>query len=224
MNDGAFQVSRVSGQPVTDAELLTDLRRVAQHLNASAVSQPQYREHGLYATQRLGAASALGTRQYLQRGFHSPTRSIFQTNVYSRTCLLFGSTTDDSHAEANSLRHRPPYRRRHTTVVLAAGRLRSMRSSATRTPPISIHLLSGRSHPSRVVAPQDATHPFVCAGRFFSATVSLVVAAGVVQRPAQAQNFTLTTSTLGATEARPRLRTSRRFVPIATLANNRLTV
>jgi len=48
MNDGAFHVSRVSGQPVTDAELLADLRRVAHQLNTSAVSQPTYQKHGQY--------------------------------------------------------------------------------------------------------------------------------------------------------------------------------
>jgi hypothetical protein len=48
MNDQPFHVSRVSGQPVTDSELLADLRRVAKQLNASAVSQPIYREHGQY--------------------------------------------------------------------------------------------------------------------------------------------------------------------------------
>lgn len=48
MNEGTFHVSRVSGQPVTDAELLADLRRVAQLLNSSAVSMPKYHEHGQY--------------------------------------------------------------------------------------------------------------------------------------------------------------------------------
>jgi hypothetical protein len=48
MNNGSFQVSRVSGQPVTDAELLTDLRRVAELLNSSTVSRPTYPRHGRY--------------------------------------------------------------------------------------------------------------------------------------------------------------------------------
>jgi hypothetical protein len=49
MSDGEFHVSRVSGQQVTDAELLADLRRVAQLLNSSAVSRHQYHEHGQYS-------------------------------------------------------------------------------------------------------------------------------------------------------------------------------
>ena len=43
-----FQLSRVSGQPVSDAELLADLCRVAQLLGATTVSQPKYAEHGSY--------------------------------------------------------------------------------------------------------------------------------------------------------------------------------
>jgi hypothetical protein len=48
MNKPAFQLSRVSGQPVSDAELLADLRRVARLLGATSVSVPQYRQHGHY--------------------------------------------------------------------------------------------------------------------------------------------------------------------------------
>jgi hypothetical protein len=43
-----FRLSRVSGQPVGDDELLADLRRVAQLLGTSGVSQPQYEQHGEY--------------------------------------------------------------------------------------------------------------------------------------------------------------------------------
>lgn len=48
INDGRFQVSRVPGQPVSDAELLSDLRRVAELLHASSVSRPTYPKHGRY--------------------------------------------------------------------------------------------------------------------------------------------------------------------------------
>ena len=43
-----FKVSRVSGQPVNDDELLTDLRRVAELLAGIRVSRPQYIRHGRY--------------------------------------------------------------------------------------------------------------------------------------------------------------------------------
>jgi hypothetical protein len=43
-----FLVSRVSGAPVSDAELLADLRRVADIISRSTVRQREYRQHGKY--------------------------------------------------------------------------------------------------------------------------------------------------------------------------------
>ena len=48
MNNAPFRLSRVSGQAVSDAELLADLKRVSQLLKATTVSEPRYREHGTY--------------------------------------------------------------------------------------------------------------------------------------------------------------------------------
>lgn len=45
MKSKKFQLLRVSGQPVTDSELLADLKRVAELLNATTVSMPQYKQH-----------------------------------------------------------------------------------------------------------------------------------------------------------------------------------
>ena len=50
---------RVSGQPVSDAELLADLRRVAEMLGTSTVSMPKYREHGKFDESNL--AKRFGT-------------------------------------------------------------------------------------------------------------------------------------------------------------------
>ncbi len=44
-----FKLKRVSGQPVSDAELLIDLKFVAGMLNSPTVSQSKYREHGKFA-------------------------------------------------------------------------------------------------------------------------------------------------------------------------------
>ncbi len=43
-----FKLTRVSGQPVEDVELLADLKRVAEMLGASTVSMPKYNECGKY--------------------------------------------------------------------------------------------------------------------------------------------------------------------------------
>lgn len=68
MNDGSFHVARVSGQPVTNAELLADLRHVAQQLNASVVSQPQYRELGLYSETTIGRRFGTWNKAILKAG------------------------------------------------------------------------------------------------------------------------------------------------------------
>jgi hypothetical protein len=41
MEKKAFELSRVSGQPVSDAELLDDLRRVAASLGKTTVGQKE---------------------------------------------------------------------------------------------------------------------------------------------------------------------------------------
>jgi len=48
MISGKFKLTRVSGQPVDDAELLADLKRIAEMLGASTVSMLKYREYGQY--------------------------------------------------------------------------------------------------------------------------------------------------------------------------------
>lgn len=49
MASSKFKLTRVSGQPVSDAELLADLKRVAEMLDSLNISQPKYRELGQYA-------------------------------------------------------------------------------------------------------------------------------------------------------------------------------
>lgn len=48
MSSNNFKLSRVSGQPVSDSELLMDLKRVSEMLNTSKVSMPKYNELGNY--------------------------------------------------------------------------------------------------------------------------------------------------------------------------------
>jgi hypothetical protein len=59
MQKKAFELSRVSGQPVSDAELLGDLRRVATSLGKTTVGQKEYRRIGRYddstTTRRFGS-------------------------------------------------------------------------------------------------------------------------------------------------------------------------
>lgn len=59
MTSEKFKLARVSGQPVSDKELLADLRRVAESLGASTVSMPKYRELGKFDNSNL--AKRFGT-------------------------------------------------------------------------------------------------------------------------------------------------------------------
>jgi hypothetical protein len=48
MTRNRFHLTRVSGQPVSDAELLADLKSVASKLDATTISEPHYRQYGRY--------------------------------------------------------------------------------------------------------------------------------------------------------------------------------
>jgi len=53
VNSGPFELSRVRGIPVTDAQLIEDLRRVANQVRSNTASQPQYSLHGRYDMRNL---------------------------------------------------------------------------------------------------------------------------------------------------------------------------
>lgn len=74
MTSSQFKLSRVRGVPVTDAQLIEDLKRVAALIGSDTVSQPQYSLHGRYdmrnLSRRLGgwnaalSAAGLGPTSY----------------------------------------------------------------------------------------------------------------------------------------------------------------
>lgn len=74
MSSSQFRLSRVRGIPVTEAQLIDDLKRVAAHIGSDTVSQPQYSLHGRYdmrnLSRRLGgwnaalSAAGLGPTSY----------------------------------------------------------------------------------------------------------------------------------------------------------------
>jgi hypothetical protein len=68
MSKPAFQLSRVSGQPVSNAELLADLRRVAQSRGTPGVSQPQYRQHGHYGDTTIARRFGSWNKALLEAG------------------------------------------------------------------------------------------------------------------------------------------------------------
>ena len=82
MDSGLFKLSRVRGVPVTDSQLIEDLKRVADLIGSETVSQPQYSLHGRFdmrnLSRRLGgwdaalSASGLGATAF--RGEYSDER------------------------------------------------------------------------------------------------------------------------------------------------------
>lgn len=74
MTSSQFKLSRARGVPVTDAQLVEDLKRVAVLISSDTVSQPQYSLHGRYdmrnLSRRLGgwnaalSAAGLGPTSY----------------------------------------------------------------------------------------------------------------------------------------------------------------
>jgi len=59
MEKKGYELTRVSGQPVSDAELLDDLRRIASDLGKTTIGQKEYRQIGRYddstVTRRFGS-------------------------------------------------------------------------------------------------------------------------------------------------------------------------
>lgn len=53
MTSSPFKLSRVRGVPVTDAQLIEDLKRVADLTGTKTVSQPQYTQHGAFDMRNL---------------------------------------------------------------------------------------------------------------------------------------------------------------------------
>lgn len=82
MTSVPFKLSRVRGIPVTDVQLIDDLKRVASLVGDATVSQPQYSQHGLFdmrnLSRRLGgweaalSAAELGPTSY--KGEYSDER------------------------------------------------------------------------------------------------------------------------------------------------------
>ena len=48
MTDNRFHLTRVSGQPLSDEEIISDIKFVASKLGAETVSMPKYKQHGKY--------------------------------------------------------------------------------------------------------------------------------------------------------------------------------
>lgn len=129
MSSGPFRLSRVRGVPVTDAQLIEDLRRVAALRGSDTVSQPQYSEHGRFdmrnLSRRLGgwdaALAVAGLKPTSYQGEYPASAS-------SRTFLSCGSTSVVNRGAPNwhSRRRRSHNRHIHEGSILGPERLRRL--------------------------------------------------------------------------------------------------
>lgn len=53
MESNQFKLARVRGVPVSDEQLIDDLKRVASHIGSDTLSQPQYSAHGRFDMRNL---------------------------------------------------------------------------------------------------------------------------------------------------------------------------
>jgi len=119
-----FQLSRVSGHPVSDAELLADLRTVANKLSATTVSMPQYKQHGQYDGRNVSRRFGLWNKALLAAGLTlSNEVDISDERLFENILILwqhYGRQPRRSElAEAPSAISQSPYNRRFRSWIAA---------------------------------------------------------------------------------------------------------
>lgn len=124
MTSSNFKLSRVSGQPVDDAELLADLKRVAEMLGASTVSMPKYRECGKYDNTTVARRFGSWNNALLKAGLTvSNEVNISDERLFENILTLwqhYGRQPRRSElAKAPSIVSQGPYKRRFSSWTTA---------------------------------------------------------------------------------------------------------
>ena len=119
-----FQLSRVSGQPVNDAELLADLRKVANTLSATTVSMPQYKQHGQYDDTTISRRFGSWNKALLAAGLTLSNEVLIPDERLFENILLlwqhYGRQPRRSElAQAPSAISQSPYKRRFRSWTAA---------------------------------------------------------------------------------------------------------
>jgi hypothetical protein len=127
MSGERFQLTRVSGQPVTDTEILTDLKAVASKLDSPTVSMPQYKQHGKYDETNISRRFGSWNQALVAAGLPlSNEINISDQRLFENILILwqhFGRQPRRSElAAAPSVISQSPYNRRFGswTAALAA--------------------------------------------------------------------------------------------------------
>lgn len=126
MTSNNFKLSRVSGQPVSDVELLTDLKRVSELINTSLVSMLKYDEHGKYDITTVARRFGSWNNALIKAGLaisnetNIPDERLFENIL--RLWQHFGRQPRRSElAKAPSTISQSPYNRRFGSWTAALG-------------------------------------------------------------------------------------------------------
>lgn len=141
MTDNRFRLTRVSGQPVSDEEILADLKSVASKLGETTLGSLHYREFGQYADTTVARRFGSWNNALLAAGLtpaHEP--NITDERLFENILSLwqhFGRQPRRSElAEAPSLISQSPYNRRFGSWTAALEAFTAYaNASGTETPP-----------------------------------------------------------------------------------------
>jgi hypothetical protein len=213
-----FELSRVSGQLVSDADLLADLRRVAASLGKTTVGQKEYRHVGKYddstTTRRFGSWNAALKAASLTV---SNEVGIEDQELFENILTLWQHYGRQPRRRDLAL---PPSR------VSQSPYLRRFRSWTAALESFVQYANGADVEGAATIAPKSSadglrrtsrTHLFVFASRSFSEIGSRAGRAARAPRHKQGSNFTLITSRPGARAARQSSRISRRYATGAIL-------
>lgn len=146
-----FELSRVSGAPVTDEELLADLKRIAETSGSSTVGQKTYRKCGTYddstVTRRFGSWNAGLRAAGLSVSYE---RSISDDRLFENLLALWQSTTGGNHGGPNSRAPHQPYLKVPTAADSDHGLRPCKRLSNTPTQPILTRWSCRSERPRRI--------------------------------------------------------------------------
>jgi len=191
-----YHIERVSGIPVTDEELLTDLRSVAVSLGKKTVGQKEYRRFGKYDDSTASNRFGSWNKALLAAGLTvSNEVNISDHRLFDNLLVLwehYGRQPRRAElARAPSTISQGPYSRR-----FGSGQPRWQPSSSMRT-------AVGATHPWRkmlqsIVARADESRRYGFVGAYYRETGSRAERAVQVRPSVLKSSFTLTTSCHGA--------------------------
>jgi len=154
MSGERFQLTRVSGQPVTDTEILTDLKAVASKLDSPTVSMPQYKQHGKYDETNISRRFGSWNQALVAAGLPlSNEINISDQRLFENILILwqhFGRQPRRSElAAAPSVISQSPYNRRFGSWTAALAAFTRYANASGTEAPASQEIIGTRHSTSR---------------------------------------------------------------------------